>query len=179
MLVVDEGYGLEQALRRAADRHGVRLRPGQPDAASLAEAIREYRELFRPQSMQRLQAQRRFALQAMDALAELAPRLAGPLVRGDGPLDLIRLLVVAESPEQVALQLSDRHIPWQAAEVTLLHSGGQRKAHPALRFIAGDNRVELVVLGEAQRADPPRDPVGGGRLQTLDREQLAQLVAQT
>jgi hypothetical protein len=174
--VVDDGHELGEALRRAAERHGVRLRQGQPGRAVLTAAIREYRALFRPDSADRLQAQRRFALEAMDAFSDFAPRLAGPLVEGDGPLDLVRLLVYADTPETVALTLTDRHIPWRPADTTLLHGAGQRRAHPAFRFLAGDSRVEIVVLNESDRRDPPRDPLSAARLPTLDRKELAERI---
>lgn len=173
-LVVDDGHELGEALRRAAERHGVRLRQGQPGRDTLLAAIHEYRALFRPESLDLLQAKRRSALEAMDALAEFSPRLAGPLIEGDGPLDLVRLLVYADTPETIALALTDRHIPWRPADTTLVHSGGQRKPHPAFRFLAGGNRVEILVLNEADRADPPRDPLSGARLSTLDRRELAE-----
>lgn len=172
--MVDDGHELAEALRRAAERHRVHLRPGQPGRDALIAAIREYRALFRPDSLDRLKTQRRFALEAMDAFADLAPRLAGPLVEGDGPLDLIRLLVHAEAPETVALALTDRHIPWRPGDLTLMHSAGQRRTHPAFRFVAGGNRVEIVVLNEADRSDPPRDPLSAARLPTLDRKDLAE-----
>ncbi len=175
--MVDDGHELGEALRRAAERHRVHLRPGQPGRDALVSAIREYRALFRPDSLDRLQAQRRFALEAMDAFAEFSPRLAGPLVEGDGPLDLVRLLVYAETPETIALALADRHIPWRPADITLTHSGGQRRSHPAFRFVAGGNRIEVLVLNAADRGDPPRDPLSGARLPSLDRKELAGRVA--
>lgn len=174
--MVDDGHELGEALRRAAERHGVRLRQGQPGRDALVAAVREYRSLFRPDSLQRLEAQRRFALEAMDAFAGFSPRLAGPLIEGDGPLDLVRLLVYADTPEAVALALTDRHIPWQAADIGLTHSAGQRKMHPAFRFFAGGNRVEILVLDAADRADPPRDPLSPNRLPTLDRRELAERI---
>jgi hypothetical protein len=172
--VVDDGHELAEALRRAAERHRVRLRQGQPGRDALIAAIRDYRALFRPDSLDRLQAQRRFALEAMGAFDDLSPRLAGPLVEGDGPLDLIRLLVYADAPETIALALTDRHIPWRPGDVTLMHSAGQRRAHPAFRFVAGGNRIEIVILDEADRSDPPRDPLSAARLATLDRRELAE-----
>jgi hypothetical protein len=43
--------------------------------------------------------------------------------------------------------------------------------------MAGDTTVELVLLDESSRSDPPRDPITGGRLETLDADQLARLIA--
>mgnify|MGYP000302496312 CR=1 FL=1 len=69
----------------------------------------------------------------MQTLASFKPRLLGSLVRGDGPLDRIQLLVFADSPEPVIWHLNDRHIPCQAGDTLLHYSGGRRLARPALR----------------------------------------------
>ena len=77
------------------------------------------------------------------------------------------------------LHLSDRHIPWQDAEVVLHYSGGRRIARPALRFLAGETTVELVILDRQSRSDPPRDAITGGRLEMLDAAEVGALAAQT
>lgn len=82
----------------------------------LRTAVDEYRRLFRPQQLNQLHACRRLALDAMCDLAAFEPQLAGSLVHGDGPLDRIRLLLRADTPEQVIMHLDDRHIPWRTAE---------------------------------------------------------------
>ena len=168
---------MDEALRRAARAQGVNLQQARPSLEALHGAIREYREIFRPQQQVRLQELRRLALEAMHRLAGFRPRLMSPLIHGEGPLDTVRLMLTCDTPEQVMLHLHDRRIPWREAEVTLHYSGNRRIARPALRFMAGDTEIELVLLDEGARSDPPRDPVTGGRLETLDADQLAQLVS--
>ncbi len=104
------------------------------------------------------------------------PRLFGGLVKGDGPLDRIRLLLQAETPEQVMLYLHDQHIPWREGETTLHFSTDRRVAQPTLSFEAGDSTVELVILAGSRPSDPPRDSISGGRLELLDIAQLEQLI---
>ncbi|MGB5451645.1 MAG: hypothetical protein WBM59_11415 [Sedimenticolaceae bacterium] len=174
--MVDDGYELETALRRAARAHGVNLQQARPPIEALRAAIRDYRELFRPQQSALLQQQRGLAMQAMQALAEFRPRLVGALVHGDGPLDAIRLMVYADTTEQLMLYMADRQMPWQATEVTLHYSGGRRARQPALGFLAGETRVELVVLNEQSHSDPPRDPITGGRLEMLGIDELDALI---
>jgi hypothetical protein len=175
-LVVDGGHELDSALRRAARTLGVRLQQARPPVAALRAAIADYRALFRPQQVQRLQEQRRLALTAMQRLGELRPRLIGSLIHGDGPLDHVRLLVYADTPEQVALHLEEHRLPWQATDTVLVYSGGRRISRPALRFMAGETVIELVVLDHSGHSDPPRDPVTGGTLEMLNADQLSALI---
>lgn len=174
--VVNDGHGLEHALARTAQDRGISLRQLNLTREEIDRAISDYRELFQPQQLLMLERQRRLALEAMRNLAAFAPRLAGTLVHGDGPLDRIRLLVYADSAEQVLLHLHDQGIPWQDAEVELRHAGNRRRSWPAARFMAGDTRVELVVLDPRSQSDPPRDSIDGGRLRTLDPSQLSALL---
>lgn len=175
---MDGGLELDSALRRAARNHGIPLQQARSSIASLRAAIRDYRELFRPGQLDKLRQQRRLALTAMQSLAEFQPRLIGSLLHGEGPLDRVRLLLLSESPEQVMLHLTDRHIPWRDTEVTLHYSGGRKLARPAVRFLAGETDVELVIIDSSSRSDPPRDPVTGGPLEMLSADQLSVLIAE-
>ncbi len=174
--MVEDALDPEDALRRAARRHRVRLQPGWPRREALQAAVRGYRELFRPQQATTLRQQRRLALQAMDAFARFRPRLFGALLSGDGPLDSIRLLLTADNPEQVIHHLTDRHIPWEESETVLIHSGARKKRWPAMRFLAGQTTVDLVVVDAQTRSDPPRDAVSGGPLAMADTERLSVLI---
>ena len=104
-MVVDEGHDLHTAVQRAAAQLGVRPQHLDIDVANLRRAVQEYRDLFRPQQAQTLHKRRALALQAMQSFAEFQPRLAGNLLHGDGPLDQARLILVADTPEQVLLQM--------------------------------------------------------------------------
>lgn len=175
-MVVDEGHDLHTAVRRAAEQLGIRPQHVDVDIVALRRAVQEYRELFRPEQAETLRRQRALALQAMQSFAEFRPRLAGNLLHGDGPLDRVRLILVADTPEQVMLRLHDLHIPWHDGEVTLQYTKDRRKTHPAFRFMAGELAVELVVLAPATRNDPPRDAFGKGPLEMLNIDQLRSLV---
>lgn len=174
--VVDEGLDLEKAVARAARHGGVNLQHRRPSREALHAAVDEYRGLFRPQQAEMLRRMRETALHAMRTLQDFQPRLTGPLVHGDGPLDRIRLLLVAETPEQVILHLHDRHIPWRDAEVALHYSNGRREMQPALRFVAGDASIELIVLDRRGLSNLPRNPITGGPIDTLNTAQVEDLV---
>lgn len=173
--MVDDGLELEEAYRRTCRKQDVQLKQT-PPVDALRSAIREYRELFRPQQLVRLRQQRRLALQAMSEFLSFQPQIFGSLLHGDGPVDIIRLLLFADTPEQVMHHLSDRHIPWQDTESVLSYSGGRRTARPALHFYAGETMVELVILDHQNHSDPPHDPLTGKRLEMRGIEQLNALL---
>lgn len=156
----------------------MRVQALEPSIAELRTSIDEYRSLFRPQQLDVIRERRKTAIDAMRAFAEFEPRLTGSLVFGDGPLDRVRLMVSAETPEQVLLNLNDQHIPWQEGEANLLFAGNQRANRPAFRFMAGEATIELVVLTPADRSNPPREPVGGSPLPLLDIDEVVALVAE-
>lgn len=178
-LVVDENIDLADAVQRVVREAGIRPQHVGIAAVTLRAAIDDYRQLFRPQQLAILAARRRLALEAMHSLAAFTPRLAGPLVHGDGPLEHVRLLLPADSPEQVIMHLRDNHIPWQTGEVTLRHASERRLAHPALRFVAGDAQIELVILDPRYHSDPPQDALGAGKLLTLNAAELTRLLQDT
>jgi hypothetical protein len=164
-------------VQRAAQEHGVRVHALEASIENLRASIEEYRALFRPQQLDVIHERRQTAIDAMRAFAEFEPRLAGSLVFGDGPLDRVRLMLSAETPEQVLLHLNDQHIPWHEGEVNLQFAGNQRATRPAFRFMAGDVTIELVVLKPADRSNPPREPIGGAPLRLLDVDQVTALIA--
>ena len=145
--------------------------------SELRAAIDEYRTLFKPHQLTQLRQRRRLAREAMHEFTAFRPKLFGDLVHGDGPLERIRLMLIADTPEQIMHHLSDLHIPWQDGEVVLSYSGRRRAARPCLRFLAGESKVELVILEQRSHSDPPRDPLSGGPMEMLGIEQLDALIA--
>jgi hypothetical protein len=167
------------ACRKAAERIGERNPRHWPDLASIEAALREHQALFQahsqPGQQQRLQ---QLALEAMQDLAAFQPRLVGAVAKGLADAhSTVRLLLSADTPEQVALALEERHIPWRSAEVMLQFSRNRRAARPAFRFQAGDTPIELVILEPADRHDPPRDPVDNSPLRGLSASQVQALPA--
>jgi hypothetical protein len=166
------------ACRKAAERLGEGNSKHWPDAAAIEAALHEYQSLFQRDSQPAaLEQLRQLALQAMRDLAGFEPRLVGPVAKGLADRHSpIRLLLRADTPEQVALALEDRRIPWRSAEVELLFSRNRRSPRPAFRFQAGDTTVELVVLDPADRQDPPRDPADDSPLRGLSASALHELL---
>jgi hypothetical protein len=158
--VESERPDLAAVRRKAAEKLGCVDQRLWPDLATVAEAVREQQRLFRPQQQgAALTRLRELALNAMRDLAAFSPRLVGPVQ--DGTADTysaIRLHLYADTPEEVIYFLTDRHIPWRDGEVTLRYSRGRQQKRPCLRFRAGNQDIELVVLSASDRGDPPVDP---------------------
>lgn len=166
------------ACRKAAAKLGETNPRAWPDNAAIEAALREYQGLFQadtqPAQLTRL---RRLALEAMRDLAEFRPRLIGPVAKGIADRhSAVQLLLRADTPEQVILALEDRRIPWHAYEATLHFSRNRKAARPALRFQAGEDRLELIVLDPADRHDPPREPGSEQPLRGLSADELATLL---
>jgi hypothetical protein len=162
------------ACRKAAERLGERNPRHWPDLASIEAALREHQGLFQADRQPAEQARLRdLALEAMHDLADFRPRLVGAVAKGLADThSTVRLLLTADTPEQVALALEQRRIPWRSAEVMLQFSRNRRAARPAFRFQAGSTAIELVVLEPGDRDDPPRDPVDNSPLRGLSAAQL-------
>jgi hypothetical protein len=172
---------LQQAKLKAAERLGVaeaRLLPSNQD---VEQALLEYQRLFQPDSIEtRLTRLRETAVSAMRLLAEYSPRAVGPVVTGVMTEQAgVCLHLYCDTPEEVRLKLDDTGIPHELSERRWRQAGREQAQEwvPVLSFIAGEVPVELVVLPERARRQPP--PAGGdGRaLVRMDREALEQALA--
>lgn len=174
LLAEEHCHDSATACRKAAKRLGEHNAKHWPDAETIESALRDYQGLFQstrqPAALKRL---RQLALSAMKDLAEFKPQLVGAVANGVADQHSpIRLLLHAEVPEQVAMALEDKHIPWHSAEVVLLFSRNRRAARPSFHFQAGVTTMELVVLAPADQQNPPRDAAGRGPLRGLSIKQL-------
>lgn len=162
-IMVEQGeQEFERARRKAAARLGVADRRVWPRNDEIQDALLQQRRLFDPHASRReeLRRLRGHALGAMRLFSAFAPRLVGPALAGTADATAgVRLYLFAESPEEIILILIDQGIPWHERERTLCYTGGQRCAHPAFHFVAGDIPVELVVLPVRSRRNPPLDVV--------------------
>jgi hypothetical protein len=179
-LLADSGLdNPEHAKRKAAQRLGCRDHLLWPENVEIETALREHQRLFladrQPDALRTL---REIALDAMQAFSAFRPRLVGAALEGTADIHSgVRLLLVADSAEEVAFTLSDQHIPWHPAEVSLRFARGQRENRPSFRFLAGEAAVELVVLNRSDLSNPPRDPATGQALKTADRSHLMALLS--
>lgn len=151
----------DRARRKAAERTGILDRRRWPTNEAIAAALHTHRRLFRGDGeAERLRRLREAAVQAMHSLRAFSPRLIGALLHGAGPVDAgVQLHLFADRPEDVMFALLERHIPWREHERSVRYGNGERRSHPAFRFVAGEAPIELIVLPHTAMRNPPLDPV--------------------
>ncbi len=161
-IMVEQGVSdFDRARRKAAARTGIPDRRSWPTNEAIQEALLTQRRLFlgaeQASALQRLRGD---ALQAMHRFSAFSPRLIGPLRHGSGQIDAgVQLCLYAERPEDVVFALIEAHIPWHERERNFRYCNGERRTHPAFRFVAGETPIELVVLPRQALRNPPLDPV--------------------
>ncbi|MBK1619681.1 hypothetical protein CKO42_14770 [Lamprobacter modestohalophilus] len=152
---------LDHARRKAVERLGITNKRCWPDNAEIQAALEHEYQLFQPEAQQQVTSTlHEQALAAMQTFAEFDPRLVGQSLSGTASLDQgVRLHLFADDPRQIVFRLIDRGIPWQAHDRQHRYADGSRQMHPTFAFVAGEIPVELVVLPERARRNPPLSPI--------------------
>jgi hypothetical protein len=153
----------QEARSKAAASMGVKNKRLLPDNQEIHQALVEHQQIFcLPEHRSSVETLRKSAMEAMQALALFNPRLVGPILDGSADSQSpIRLHLFCETPEELALYLMEKNIPWQERETVMEFGGKRTERRPVFRFHAGLNRVELVVLTPREQRNPPLDPITG------------------
>jgi hypothetical protein len=151
-----------EAIRRAARSVGESGEHGWPTHGEVLEQLREYQRLFladsQPLALRKL---RSAALQAMEFLESMDPRLYGAVL--DGSADegsVVRLQVFNEDPEGFARFLHEQGWPAEAFDLRVALRRGQEQKFLAWRFSAGGVPFEVVALPPELLRQAPLDPDG-------------------
>ena len=164
-----------EATRRAARTIGESGEHTWPTHEEVLERQREYQRLFlsatQPAALQRLRAA---ALQAMEFLEPMQPRLYGAVL--DGSADegsSVRLQVFGDDPEGFARFLHEQGWPAEPFDLRLMLRRGREEKFLAWRFSAGGVPFEIVGLPPPLLRQAPLGPDG----RPMARASLAQLRA--
>ncbi len=152
------------AKRKAAERLGVTDGiAALPKNTEIETALAEYQRLFGRESHEEsLQAQRRAALAAMQALLEFEPRLVGPVLSGTATEhSQVQLHLFSDYAESVALKLIDRGIAHEVTERRVRMSPERVLTVPGLRFEVEDQAIEATVFPADAIRQAPVSPVDG------------------
>jgi len=151
-----------EATRRAAHALGESGEQGWPTHEEVLEALREYQRLFlsatQPAALRKLRAA---ALQAMEFLAAMEPRIYGAVL--DGSADEgspVRLQVFPEEPEGFARFLHDQGWPAAPFDLRMTLRRGREQKFLAWRFSAGGVPFEIVALPPELLRQAPLGPDG-------------------
>ena len=92
----------------------------------------------------------------MRMFAEYDPRLVGQSVSGTASLTQgVRVHLFADDAREIVFRLIDKGIPWREQDCQQRYADGTRQSHPMFAFVADGVPVELVVLPQQARHNPP------------------------
>lgn len=170
---------LSQAKHKAAEHLGLGKKVALPDNAEVEIALRSYQELFLGQSQpDELHRLRSLALNAMQTFADFHPRLVGDISSGTAYRhSAVKLLLFCETTEEVVFCLIDKKIPWIEREVACHYSGNMTHRRPLITFSAGDTSIELLLLPNKDKLNPPTSAPGSPPEKGLSRSEVQELLA--
>jgi hypothetical protein len=166
------------AKRKAADRFGVTDQSALPRNTEIEEALAGYQRLFGGAAHEaNLRELRLTALKAMRLLGTFEPRLVGPVLTGMATRhDDVQIHVFSDRPEEPALFLMERHVPYDLVSRQLREQAGRAPVTiPGLRFALDDRMIEALVFAPERIRQAPVSPVDGRpyrRANTWELEQL-------
>lgn len=178
-IIVEQGIQDYRAAKmKAAERLNMSDRGTLPANSEIEKAVSEHLQLFgRESHLDLLHGLRRVALSAMDMLAQFAPRLVGPVLRGTASENSpVNLHVFCDSSELVALTLDQQRVPYRLYERRLKSRRDQSSTFAGYRFTHGDAAVEATVFPVDGVRQAPISPIDGKPMKRADvREVLALL----
>ena len=176
-LMVQQGIGdYQQAKYKAAIQLGALNTKQLPSNSEIKEEILIYQRLFQADTQPLILLQmRRAALQAIRLLAAFAPRLVGAVLNGTAhQYSDITLHLFTDTPEDVAFFLMDKGIPYELNEQHFRLP--QLVSYPCYQFMAGEERIVLVVFGIDDIRWAPPCPIDGKPMRRADLRTVEKLV---
>jgi hypothetical protein len=164
------------AKRKAAERLGFDPRSlHMPTNIEVEEALAEHQRLFRSDTQpNQLRQLRQTAREALRLFETFNARLVGPVLSGTASEHaIVYLHVFTDAPEQVAVFLMEKGIPYESAARKLKSGAGVQHEYPVYKFVAGDVPIEVTVFAYDGIREAPMSPVDGrpmkrGSLRDLD-----------
>ena len=178
-ILADQGeIAFERARRKAAERLGIGDKRCWPDNEEIQQALSQQQRLFHAGEQEvTLRELRRHALSAMREFSAFTPRLVGEAATETARREQgVHLQLFADSPEEVALRLLERGIPWSQRDDQFRYAGGASQSHPVVGFVAGDIPVHLIVLPPQARRNPPLSPISERPERGIDAAELSRLI---
>ncbi|HKQ30628.1 MAG TPA: hypothetical protein VJS66_05010 [Burkholderiales bacterium] len=167
------------AKRKAAERLASPDTRHLPSNEEIEEELRRYLELFQGAKLpDRLAHLRGLALEAMRFLQAFEPRLVGSVLAGTATeYAVVELHVSADTPEQIALWLTENAIPYEQSERRLRFGGDRYETLPTYRFTVNETPIELCVLSRRGAREAPLSPVDGRPMKRANVREVETLVA--
>lgn len=181
LIAVDGVSHYLAAKRKAALQLGIRQDRNMPTNLEIEQALADYERLFQADAQPAaLEALRRTAVEAMTFLKPFSPRLVGPVLNGTATRHSeVTLHLYAEAVEDVGFFLEDHGVPHTHTEVFVRTRENDTQEFPAIRFIAGQDSVVLVVFRAKQRHMTPLSPVDGKTMRRAALREVKTLLSRT
>ncbi len=173
-LIAEEGLDYAAAKQKALKQMGLaKARVGLPDNELVEDELRQYQAEFQSDSQpQELLRLRQMALRWMQRLADYQPQLTGAAWAGTGSThSAVHLLLITDDEKMLEIELLNRDIPFDVAEVKHLDGRGMV---PAL--VLQDDDIPIVLALYPERNIPPRSR--GGRMRYANTAAVEQLLLQ-
>jgi len=156
--------GLEDFLlakKKAAQQLNVNNKRLLPSNSEIEIALIEYQSLFQnDKQLQIVFESRKIAYKTMLLLEEYNPLLVGSVLSGTANENSeIIIQLFSDSPEAVSLYLENKGIPTSICERRLKTEKKNHTYFTALKFIAGNINIVLIVLPYSFKRHAPIDPI--------------------
>lgn len=163
-IIATEGqHNYHAAKKKAAERIGVSERLALPSNLEVKEALHSYQTLYGGvQHQDNLERLRQTAIQAMQLLEDVNPRLVGTVL--DGTADehsRIALHVFCDSTETMILHFLENGIPFRQEQRQIRWHDGNHRTVPLLIFELENATVELGIFDLIDLRQAPPSPIDG------------------
>jgi hypothetical protein len=178
---------IEQGLRdyrsakiKAAENLGMRNYGSLPRNEEIERAISEYLQLFGGKShADFLVTIRSATLSTMKMLAAFEPRLVGAILSGNAdPNSAIDLHLFSDSPEMVAMHLTELDVSYKPCERRLKSRRDQVDVFPGFTFAHEGAEVETTVFVVDGIRQAPISPIDGKPMKRADMKAVQELIKQ-
>ncbi len=169
------------AKRKAAMRLGITDEAQLPRNTEIEEALREHQRIFQADSqVDHLRALREAAFEALQFFRRFRPRLVGAVLEGTADRhSAVCLHLFADTPEEVAIFLSDNGIPFEESERRLRIKREFWEHRPVFRFRADDVPVDLTVFPPTALRQAPLSQIDGRPMQRANLPAVESLLGES
>ena len=181
-LIVDQGMRDYRAAKiKAAERLGISTRGSLPRNSEIEFAVSEHLQLFgRESHAVFLHSMRQVALSAMALLSAFEPRLVGPVLSGTATENSsVNLHVFSDSPESVAMQLTELAYNYRPYERRLKASRGRgvtADTFAGFQFDHEGESIEATVFPVDGIRQSPISPIDGRPMKRADSKSVRALL---
>lgn len=169
------------AKRKAAMRLGITDEAQLPRNTEVEDALREHQRIFLADSQEDwLRELREAAIEALRFFQRFQPRLVGAVLEGTADRhSAVCLHLFADTPEEVAIFLSDNGIPFEESERRLRIKRDFWECRPVFRFRADDMPFDLTVFPPAALRQAPLSQIDGRPMQRANLPTVESLLGES